>query len=249
MPLFRGETFQSLTFRLKDPASFDEAKRMLEADKRLTVDVYRESEFYAKQSELLGSILQVLAIMITGIMAVGAIFGAVNTMYAAVAAADSGDRRAAHARLPPAERAGELPGRVGADRAGRRRDRRAARAPDQRHRHQYHQLGQLQRDRVQLPGHAGAAAGGNDLRPGDGAGGRVLPRPARGEAAGGAGAADEPRRRRSPRSSSSSFWGSISPRCSTGASGARSGPSCAGPCTRTPAAPDRWRRTSGGSSR
>ena len=49
------------------------------------MDVYREIAFYAKQSELLGSILRVLAIMITAIMAVGAIFGAVNTMYAAVA--------------------------------------------------------------------------------------------------------------------------------------------------------------------
>jgi putative ABC transport system permease protein len=85
MPAMRREGFQSLAFRLADPGSFEEAKRLLEADKRVTVDVYRESAFYAKQSELLGNILRVLAIMITGIMAVGAIFGAVNTMYAAVA--------------------------------------------------------------------------------------------------------------------------------------------------------------------
>jgi putative ABC transport system permease protein len=86
MPVFRGEAFQSVTFRLKDPGAFEEAKRTLEADKRLTVDVYREADFYAKQSELLGRILQILAIMITGIMALGAVFGAINTMYAAVAA-------------------------------------------------------------------------------------------------------------------------------------------------------------------
>jgi ABC-type lipoprotein release transport system permease subunit len=85
MPAMRREGFQSLAFRLADPASFEEAKRLLEADKRVTVDVYRESAFYAKQSELLGNIRRILAIMITGIMAVGAIFGAVNTMYAAVA--------------------------------------------------------------------------------------------------------------------------------------------------------------------
>ncbi len=85
MPAMRRENFQSLAFRLNDPASFDEAKRVLEADKRVTVDVYRESAFYAKQSELLGRILRILAVMITGIMAVGAVFGAVNTMYAAVA--------------------------------------------------------------------------------------------------------------------------------------------------------------------
>jgi putative ABC transport system permease protein len=85
IPAMRRNGFQSLAFRLADPASFEEAKRLLEADKRVTVDVYRESAFYAKQSELLGRILRILAIMITAIMAVGAIFGAVNTMYAAVA--------------------------------------------------------------------------------------------------------------------------------------------------------------------
>jgi ABC-type lipoprotein release transport system permease subunit len=85
LPVFRRETFQSLTFRLKDPGAFEEAKRALEADKRISVDVYREAKFYAQQSDLLGSILQVLAIMITGIMALGAVFGAINTMYAAVA--------------------------------------------------------------------------------------------------------------------------------------------------------------------
>ena len=85
MPVFRGEAFQSVTFRLKDPAAFEEAKRTLEADRRLTVDVHRESDFYVQQSQLLGRILQILALMITSIMAIGAIFGAINTMYAAVA--------------------------------------------------------------------------------------------------------------------------------------------------------------------
>jgi ABC-type lipoprotein release transport system permease subunit len=85
MPVFRGEFFQSVSFRLKDPAGFDEAKRALEGDQRLTVDVHRESEFYAAQSALLGRILQILAVLITSIMAIGAVFGAVNTMYAAVA--------------------------------------------------------------------------------------------------------------------------------------------------------------------
>jgi putative ABC transport system permease protein len=86
LPVFRRDAFQSVTFRLKDPGAFEEAKRTLEADKRLTVDVYREADFYARQSELLGRILQILAILITGIMALGAVFGAINTMYAAVAA-------------------------------------------------------------------------------------------------------------------------------------------------------------------
>jgi putative ABC transport system permease protein len=85
LPVFRRTEFQSVTFRLKDPGAFEEAKRALEADKRFSVDVYREADFYAEQSQLLGNILRILAIMITGIMALGAVFGAVNTMYAAVA--------------------------------------------------------------------------------------------------------------------------------------------------------------------
>jgi putative ABC transport system permease protein len=85
MPVFRGDVFQSVSFRLKDPAAFDEVKRAMEGDQRLSVDVHRERQFYVDQSALLGSVLQILAIVITSIMAVGAVFGAVNTMYAAVA--------------------------------------------------------------------------------------------------------------------------------------------------------------------
>jgi ABC-type lipoprotein release transport system permease subunit len=82
--VFRSDVFQDVAFRLKDPAGFEDAKRAFLADQRLQVDAHRESEFYANQSQLLGNILRFLAIMITSIMAVGAVFGAVNTMYAAV---------------------------------------------------------------------------------------------------------------------------------------------------------------------
>ena len=82
--VFRGGAFSDVAFRLKDPAAFDEVKRALLADQRIQIDAHRESEFYASQSELLGNILRFLGIMITSIMAVGAVFGAVNTMYAAV---------------------------------------------------------------------------------------------------------------------------------------------------------------------
>jgi ABC-type lipoprotein release transport system permease subunit len=82
--VFRGQSFQDVAFRLKDPGGFEEAKRAFLADQRLQVDAHRESEFYASQSQLLGNILRFLAIMITSIMAVGAVFGAVNTMYASV---------------------------------------------------------------------------------------------------------------------------------------------------------------------
>ncbi|MGH7754595.1 MAG: ABC transporter permease, partial [Gemmatimonadales bacterium] len=85
MPVFRGEVFQSVIFRMADPAAFEETKRALEADPRVQVTVREEQDFYLGQSRLLTQILTVLGYVITSIMAVGAIFGAVNTMYAAVA--------------------------------------------------------------------------------------------------------------------------------------------------------------------
>jgi len=89
MPALRGQVYQVVAFRLRDPALFDEAKQTLEKDPRLQVDAHRESEFYASQSLVLRQILDFLAVFITGIMAVGAVFGAVNTMYAAVASRTS----------------------------------------------------------------------------------------------------------------------------------------------------------------
>ena len=79
-----GSSYQSVTLRLKDPAGFEEAKRALVGDQRLQVDAHLESKYYADQSKLLGRMLSFLAIMITSIMSVGAIFGAVNTMYASI---------------------------------------------------------------------------------------------------------------------------------------------------------------------
>ncbi len=81
---FRGEVFQSVTIRLADPSAFEEVKRALEEDPRLTVDALQEREFYESQSTLLSQILNFIAIFVAGIMAIGAVFGAINTMYAAV---------------------------------------------------------------------------------------------------------------------------------------------------------------------
>jgi len=89
MPVLRGQVYQVVAFRLKDPSQFDAAKQALEKDPRLQVDAHRESDFYASQSLVLRNILNFLAVFITGIMAVGAVFGAVNTMYAAVASRTS----------------------------------------------------------------------------------------------------------------------------------------------------------------
>ncbi len=86
MPVFRGEIFQSITFRMKDPTAFEGVKQSLESDARLHVDAARELDFYVNQSTLLSQVLGFIAVFIAAIMSVGAVFGAVNTMYAAVAA-------------------------------------------------------------------------------------------------------------------------------------------------------------------
>ncbi|MFN0180893.1 MAG: ABC transporter permease [Gemmatimonadales bacterium] len=85
MPVFRGEIFQSLTFRMKDPSAFAGLKESLEADSRLVVDAAQERDFYASQSTMLATILNFIAIFIASIMGVGAVFGAINTMYASIA--------------------------------------------------------------------------------------------------------------------------------------------------------------------
>ncbi len=86
MPVFRGDVFQSITFRMKNAAGFDALKQELENDPRLGIQLKRESIYYEEQSELLGNVIRFAGVFITLIMAVGAMFGAMNTMYAAVGA-------------------------------------------------------------------------------------------------------------------------------------------------------------------
>ncbi len=84
MPVFRGEVFQTIALRMEDPSAFEGVVETLEADPRLAVDAQLEREFYANQGTLLGDLLRFLAVFIAGVMAIGAVFGAVNTMYSAV---------------------------------------------------------------------------------------------------------------------------------------------------------------------
>jgi ABC-type lipoprotein release transport system permease subunit len=86
MTVFRGPVYQSMVMRLDDPATFDRLKARVEGDPRLQVEVERESQFFADQSALLTTVLRSIAIFVTAIMAFGAVFGAINTMDAMVAA-------------------------------------------------------------------------------------------------------------------------------------------------------------------
>jgi putative ABC transport system permease protein len=76
--------FQSVTAHLTSPAAFDKFKDALTTDPRMNVDVTREVDYYSKQSRAMTTLITVLGGLVAGIMAIGAIFGALNTMYSAV---------------------------------------------------------------------------------------------------------------------------------------------------------------------
>jgi putative ABC transport system permease protein len=84
MPVFDRPVYQSATVRLADASRFAPLKKRLEADPRYNLQVRREDEFYAAQSGVLATLLRTLGLFVTVIMALGAVFGALNTMYAAV---------------------------------------------------------------------------------------------------------------------------------------------------------------------
>jgi len=77
--------FQSVTVHLTSPDSLQQFKDAVTSDPRLNVDVTREIDYYSKQSTRLTTLITVLGGLIAAIMAIGAVFGALNTMYSAVA--------------------------------------------------------------------------------------------------------------------------------------------------------------------
>jgi len=84
--LHRDGYYQTFVFRMRDPSRFAAIQRELEGDPRLPVEVKRERDFYAAQSEMFTRLITVIGSFITIIMAVGAVFGAANTMYASIGA-------------------------------------------------------------------------------------------------------------------------------------------------------------------
>jgi putative ABC transport system permease protein len=77
--------FQSVTVHLTSPAAFQQFKDSVVSDPRLNLDVTREVDYYAKQSTTMTTLITVLGGLVAAVMAVGAVFGALNTMYSAVA--------------------------------------------------------------------------------------------------------------------------------------------------------------------
>jgi len=76
--------YQSVTARLPSPADFQAFKDRITSDPQMTVSVDREIDYYAKQSQVLTTLIVTLGLIVGLVMAIGAIFGALNTMYSAV---------------------------------------------------------------------------------------------------------------------------------------------------------------------
>ncbi len=85
MAAFRRNTYSSIIMRVRGMQSFEQVKKRLEGDPRLSVQVKRETVFYKEQSEVMSKFIRILGLAMTTFFSVGATLGAMVTMYAAVA--------------------------------------------------------------------------------------------------------------------------------------------------------------------
>lgn len=85
MQAFRRPVYSSVIFRLGDTTTFPRFKERIESDPRLTLEAKRETKYYVDQSEAMAKFLRILGVALTIIFSLGAMIGAMITMYAAVA--------------------------------------------------------------------------------------------------------------------------------------------------------------------
>ncbi len=85
MQTFRRSAYSSVLFRMHDPSQFETVKIRIETDPRLTLEAKRENRYYLEQSRMMAKFLRILGMSLTIIFSLGAIIGAMITMYAAVA--------------------------------------------------------------------------------------------------------------------------------------------------------------------
>ena len=85
MKAFRRNAYSSIILRRNSNFDLPSFKRRIESDPRLTLNAMVEVEYYKKQSEMMAKFLRILGISLTAIFSIGAIIGAMITMYAAVA--------------------------------------------------------------------------------------------------------------------------------------------------------------------
>jgi putative ABC transport system permease protein len=81
----RGNSYQSVLAKLESPASFDQFRDWMTANPQLNIQVKRESEYYAAQARSLTTLIRTVGFTVAGLMGIGAVFGAILTMYTAVA--------------------------------------------------------------------------------------------------------------------------------------------------------------------
>jgi putative ABC transport system permease protein len=82
----RGNSFQAVYVKLTSAEALDELNQAFSRDPRLNVKAVRQTDYYAEQSRVLSKLITILGSLIAGMMGVGAVFGALNTMYTAVSA-------------------------------------------------------------------------------------------------------------------------------------------------------------------
>ena len=85
MQAFRRPVYSSVIFKLRDPSEFDKFRMRIEENPRLTVEAKREKTYYEEQSEMMAKFLSILGLTLTVVFSLGAVIGAMITMYAAVA--------------------------------------------------------------------------------------------------------------------------------------------------------------------
>jgi ABC-type antimicrobial peptide transport system permease subunit len=85
MAAFRRNAFSTVVLRLSDAAAFAPLKAAVDADQRLQLDAKPEMQFYAEQSEALATFIRILGLSLSVIFSIGAVVGAMITMFAAVA--------------------------------------------------------------------------------------------------------------------------------------------------------------------
>ena len=85
MPAFGRNAYSIVVAGLREPGLFESFKEAVEADPRLQAEVWRETRYYEKQSDMMRKFLTVLGVSLTLIFSLGAMIGAMITMYASVA--------------------------------------------------------------------------------------------------------------------------------------------------------------------
>jgi len=85
MQAFRRPVYSLVIFKLRDSSEFEAVRARLDGDPRLSLEAKRENLYYAEQSRAMAKFLRILGLSLTSIFSIGAVIGAMITMYSAVA--------------------------------------------------------------------------------------------------------------------------------------------------------------------